>query len=93
MLEIGRYRLRFVAGLDQAALAAIEKTVVMKKSPFAGKSPAELKGEAPPPAGRLLPRPRGRPRLNGRPINDKPCPLDHHDLIQLDPVKLPFCQR
>ncbi len=168
VLEIGRYRLRFVAGPDQPALAAIEKTVVMKKSPFAGKSLAELKGEAPPAdapteafpttfAPELSPRTHGgvatvtgieaaahpavlkvlsgpdsgreiplykaltslgkpgvavalvtrrragyflahvdgpqRPLVNGRPINDKPCPLDHHDLIQLGPVKLQFCLR
>lgn len=167
LLEIGRYRLRFVAGPKPPAVQQLEKTVVMK-SPFAGKTLAQLKGEAPaldaaterfpttlapalsprahggvvtvtgreaashpavlkvlsgPQAGREIPlnkpllslgkpgvavalitrKPLGwflahvegprHPLVNGNPINDKPCPLNHQDLIELGPVKLQFCLR
>lgn len=167
LLEIGRYRLRFLAAPAEPDTPALEKTVVMK-SPFAGKTLAELKGEAPamdatterfpttfspelsprahggvatvtgveaaahpavlkilsgPQSGREIPldkpltslgkpgvavalitrKPLGyflahvdghrHPLVNGNPINDKPCPLNHHDLIELGPVKMQFCLR
>ncbi|MCL6554901.1 MAG: FHA domain-containing protein [Burkholderiales bacterium] len=167
LLEIGRYRLRFLAAPETPREAELEKTVVMR-SPFAGKSLAALKGETSDPdaatepfpptfspelsprahggvqtvtgvesathpallrvlsgpdSGREIPldkpivslgkpgvgvalitrKPLGyflahvdgdqHPLVNGSPINDKPCPLNHHDLIQLGPVKLQFCLR
>jgi len=167
IVEIGRYKLRFVAGPDKPTVMETEKTVVMR-SPFAGKSVAALKGEAPPvdaaterfpttfspelsprshggvhtvtgieaaahPAilkilsgpqsGREIPldkpltslgkpgvqvalvtrRPLGYflshvdgsrfPLVNGNAINDRPCPLNHHDLIEFGAVKMQFCLR
>ena len=167
VLEIGRYRLRFLAAPELPPEAELEKTVAMR-SPFAGKSLAALKGEAlptdaptepfpttfspelsprahggvqtvsgvesanhpavlriltGPQSGREIPidkpvvslgkpgvavalvtrRPAGyflahvdgqqHPMVNGAPINDRPCPLNHHDLIQLGSVKLQFLLR
>lgn len=167
IVEIGRYKLRFVAGPDKPTVMQAEKTVVMR-SPFAGKSLAALKGDAPPadavterfpttfspelsprshggaqavtgieaashPAilkilsgpqsGHEIPldkpltslgkpgvqvalvarRPLGYflshvdgprfPLVNGNAINDKPCPLNHHDLIEFGSVKMQFCLR
>jgi hypothetical protein len=167
IVEIGRYKLRFVAGPDKPELKEAEKTVALR-SPFAGKSLAALKGEAASmdstterfpstfspelsprshggvgtvtgieaathPAvlkiisgaqnGHEIPldkpltslgkpgvqvalvvrRPLGYflshvdgaqfPLINGNAINDKPCPLNHHDLIELGAVKMQFCLR
>lgn len=165
--EIGRYKLRFVAGPDKAGVQDAEKTVA-PRSPFAGKSVAALKGEAPPvdaaterfpttfspelsprshggvgtvtgieaaahpavlkiisgsqsgheipldkpltslgkpgvqvalvtrrPLGYFLSHVDGHhfPLVNGNAINDKPCPLNHHDLIEFGAVKMQFCLR
>ena len=167
IVEIGRYKLRFVAGPDKPEVKETEKTVAMR-SPFAGKSLSELKGEAPPmdstterfpttfspelsprshggtvtvtgmeaaahpavlkiisgsqsgheipldkpltslgkpgvqvalvtrrPLGYFLSHVDGEqfPLINGNAINDKPCPLNHHDLIELGAVKMQFCLR
>ncbi|MEO1766230.1 FHA domain-containing protein [Thiobacter aerophilum] len=165
LFQIGRYKLRFVAGPATPAMKQLEKTLVMR-SPFAGKTLAQLKGEAPsadaptetfpttlapelsprahggvvtvtgreaaahpavlkvlsgPQAGQKIPldkpllslgKPgvavalitrkasgyflahvdgKRRPLVNGHAINDKPCPLNHHDLIELGPIKMQFC--
>lgn len=165
IVEIGRYKLRFVAGPDKPVVQEAEKTVAMR-SPFAGKSIAALKGEAPPMDGvterfpstfspELSPRSHGGahtvtgieaashaavlkilsgpqsgneipldkpltslgkpgvqvalvtrrplgyflshvdgshfPMVNGNAINEKPCPLNHHDLIEFGAVKMQFC--
>lgn len=167
IIEIGRYKLRFVAGPDLPEVKKVEKTALFR-SPFAGKSLAVLKGEeqsmvntterfpttfspelsprnhggtvrvtgieaAAHPAvlkilsgtqsGHEIPlnkpltslgkpgvqvamvtrRPLGYflshvggehfPLINGNAINDKPCPLNHHDLIELGAVKMQFCLR
>jgi hypothetical protein len=165
--EIGRYKLKFLAGPEHPEAGEVEKTVVMR-SPFAGKSLAALKGEATPidavtepfpttfapamsprshggpvtvtgleaathpavlkvlsgnQAGQEIPldkaltslgkpgvqvalvtrRPLGYflshiegqrfPIVNGNTLNEKPCPLNHHDIIELGKVKMQFCLR